>query len=263
VAQGIRAVAEKLSITLSLPRDVEGVQKDKNSKENIAVRQAEIEIEITIKHDFDTYTNADQSRLLHAIQLFLEMEEGEIKITKKRRGSVKLTLNLPRDKAEALFRAIKSGQFEEYGAVDAELKRTDVQAHSEFIINLAREVVSDIAPQELPLFRIESTAYLETSPQMLKSQSRRDDIFGFGTGPAVTFLTPIVLAVVTEAAKFLVQAGIKTLKDWRGKAEPQLSSEQMTRLRERIVEVARELNLRKEQEQPLAESVLKRLTAPH
>jgi predicted ATP-dependent serine protease len=35
---------------------------------------------------------------------------------------VKLTLSLPRDKSEELFHAIKAGQFEEYGVVDAELK---------------------------------------------------------------------------------------------------------------------------------------------
>jgi AAA ATPase domain len=38
---------------------------------------------------------------------------------------VKLTLSLPRDKSEELFhaiKAIKAGQFEEYGVVDAELK---------------------------------------------------------------------------------------------------------------------------------------------
>jgi hypothetical protein len=93
-----------------------------------------MEIEITIMREFDTYTNADQDRLLRAIRLFLEMEEGELKITKKRRGSVKLALSIPRDKAEQLFRAIKAGKFEEYGAVDAELN--ELTKVPEYVLSL-------------------------------------------------------------------------------------------------------------------------------
>jgi hypothetical protein len=139
-------------------------------------------------------------------------------------------------------------------------EKFDVQTHNEFIINLAREVVNDMAPQELPLFPTVSTAHIQNPTQVFTSQSRRDDIFGSGVDIVGTFLTPIVLAMVTEVAKSLVQAGAKALQNWREKREPQLSSEQMARLCERIVEIARELNVREEQAQPLAEAVLKRLT---
>ena len=123
VAQSIRAVAEKLTTTSPLPPATGGaVQGVERLEGNVAIYEAEMEIEITIKREFDTYTNADQERLLRAIRLFLEMEDGEIKITKKRRGSVKLSFNLPRDKAEKLLRAIRAGQFPEYDAVDAEVR---------------------------------------------------------------------------------------------------------------------------------------------
>jgi hypothetical protein len=121
VAQGLRTVVEKLTVPPLPTPDIQSIQGVEKSKDAMALCKTEMEIEITIMREFDTYSNADQERLLRAIRLFLEMEEGEIKITKKHRGSVKLTLSIPRDKAEQLFRAIKAGKFEEYGAVDAEL----------------------------------------------------------------------------------------------------------------------------------------------
>jgi RNA polymerase sigma factor (sigma-70 family) len=130
VAQGLRAVAEKLIARLSSTLNKESFQSSKLPSEDVENYKAEFEIEITIKREFDTYTRSDEENLLRAIRLFLEMDEGELKITKKRRGSVKLTLNLPRDKAEKLFHAIKSGHFEEYGAVDAELKELQQTAEA-------------------------------------------------------------------------------------------------------------------------------------
>lgn len=65
---------------------------------------------------------------------------------------MKLTLTLPRDKAENLFQAIKSGQFESYGAVDAELKEvqktveavhTSTTGYSEFSREIHWERLQD------------------------------------------------------------------------------------------------------------------------
>jgi hypothetical protein len=106
------------------PLDTELIQEVEKSEGNVTVCEAQIAIEITIKRDFDTYEVKDQERFLRAIRLFLEMEEGEIKIIKKRRGSVKLTLNLPYEKAKKLLQAIKEGHFEDYGAVDADILDT-------------------------------------------------------------------------------------------------------------------------------------------
>ena len=49
------------------------------------------------------------------------MEEN-IHIKKIRHGSIKLTIELPPEKAEELIWAIRSGQLKEYGVVDAVLK---------------------------------------------------------------------------------------------------------------------------------------------
>ncbi|MBI3912430.1 MAG: toll/interleukin-1 receptor domain-containing protein [Armatimonadetes bacterium] len=65
-----------------------------------AGRGATIGIEITINRDFDEYTEADQERLLRAMREFLQMED-ELRITKKRRSSVKLTLELLPAQAES------------------------------------------------------------------------------------------------------------------------------------------------------------------
>jgi hypothetical protein len=96
--------------------------------DHIAVAVGEREIEITINKNFDGYTKSEQDHLLRAIGEFLKMGRG-IKVTKKRRGSIKISFQLPSDKAEELFWAIKSGAFEEYGVVDAELK--DSKKHTE------------------------------------------------------------------------------------------------------------------------------------
>jgi transcription antitermination factor NusG len=79
-----------------------------------------VEIEITIDRDFDSYTKSAQEQFLRAVGEFLKMDTN-LKITRKRRGSVKITISLPIDKAEELLWAIKSGQFEEYGAVEADI----------------------------------------------------------------------------------------------------------------------------------------------
>jgi hypothetical protein len=80
---------------------------------------------------------------------------------------------------------------------------------SQLVAEIARDVVGQIAPHELPLFRATSEAYFRRAARSLKTQGARDEMLGFGTGKDVAFLTPIVLVVTTEVVEF-VAASLKT-----------------------------------------------------
>lgn len=97
-------------------------QSDNAAKDGkVAVKVDTREIELKIDRDFNSYTKDEQEHLLRAIREFLGMN-SEIRITKIRRGSVLLSLKLSPEKAEKLYWAAKSGEFEKFAVVDAELK---------------------------------------------------------------------------------------------------------------------------------------------
>jgi hypothetical protein len=48
---------------------------------------------------------------------------------------------------------------------------------------------------------------------MLSARAGKDEVLGFGLAEAATFLTPLVLAVITEVVKFLAEEVKQSLKD--------------------------------------------------
>jgi|GEM_PF-265624 len=80
----------------------------------VAVETETEEIEITIDRDFKSYSENDQEKLLSALASLLDLERAEIKIKKKRKGSVKLTLSLPKGKAKELLDLIETGKLSEF-----------------------------------------------------------------------------------------------------------------------------------------------------
>jgi hypothetical protein len=93
---------------------------------------------------------------------------------------------------------------------------------NQLIADLARDVVAEIAPQELPMFRAQSGAYFRDPEGALKRQAGKDEMLGFGTGTAATFMTPAVLAVTTVVVNFVVAAVTESIqeeaKDFLGEA---------------------------------------------
>lgn len=75
--------------------------------------------------------------------------------------------------------------------------------NNQLIADVARDIVAQTAPQELPLFRMTSAEYFKKPDKALKNQAGKDEILGFGTAEMVSLLTPIVLTVVTEVVTFL------------------------------------------------------------
>jgi hypothetical protein len=77
---------------------------------------------------------------------------------------------------------------------------------NQLIADVARDIVTQIAPQELPLFRATSTAYFKDSNKLSKRQAGRDEMLGFGIRETVPLLTPTVLFVMTGVVTFVTGA---------------------------------------------------------
>ncbi len=89
--------------------------------------------------------------------------------------------------------------------------RTGLQAmtfapeEAELISRVARELVGQLSPQELPLFRATSAAYFKDPAAVKKLAGARDDALGFGTSEAVSLIAPIALAVTAAVVSALMQ----------------------------------------------------------
>ena len=83
----------------------------------------------------------------------------------------------------------------------------------QLIIDVSRELMGDFAPQELPfIFRTQSEEYFKNPKKVLNGRSGRDEVLGFGMGETVTFLTPIVLAIMQDVITFLAEEVKQSLK---------------------------------------------------
>lgn len=77
-------------------------------------------------------------------------------------------------------------------------------ALDDLVIEISRDLVAQLAPEELPLFRVTSQAFLQNPKRVLAGQGAGDDMLGFGLGDAVALLTPAALAVASSVLTFLV-----------------------------------------------------------
>jgi hypothetical protein len=77
---------------------------------------------------------------------------------------------------------------------------------------LAKDLVAQLAPQELPLFRATSQAYFQNSDKLFKGQEPKDEMLGFGVGESVTLLTPFILSILVEIVKYLSNEFASTVK---------------------------------------------------
>ena len=78
---------------------------------------------------------------------------------------------------------------------------------TQLIISLARDIVEQIAPEELPLFPTISADYAKKPDRILKQQTAQDNPLGFGMGGMESLLTPIIIATITQ---FFAQIGANT-----------------------------------------------------
>lgn len=84
---------------------------------------------------------------------------------------------------------------------------------SDLLSEVAYNVITQIAPHELPIFQAVYEAYFDDPKKALTGLKSEDAILGFGFDPSIALLTPIVLAVVSEVLQFVVQIGKKGVED--------------------------------------------------
>jgi class 3 adenylate cyclase len=86
----------------------------------VAVAAEKARIELIIDADFDSFTARDQERVLRAVKELLQLA-GDLRVISKRRGSVRLTLELTPGQAEQLLGAARAGRLADVGVRDARL----------------------------------------------------------------------------------------------------------------------------------------------
>jgi hypothetical protein len=86
----------------------------------------------------------------------------------------------------------------------------------EVVSDFAEAVVTQLAPQELPIFPAVCKAYFDDPIKSLQTLTSEDRVLGFGLDPSAALLTPVVLAVVSEAFQVLLQIAEKAVEDGLG-----------------------------------------------
>src|SRR3569623_1972065 len=81
------------------------------------------------------------------------------------------------------------------------------------LCEVARDIIAEIAPHELPLFPAVSSAYLANPAAALKRPRGAEAALGFGTEFVPAILTTIVLYVLSEVLKTLAEAARKAVAD--------------------------------------------------
>jgi hypothetical protein len=74
---------------------------------------------------------------------------------------------------------------------------------AELVCELARGVVADASPAELPLFRATSAAYMRDPQSVLEARRGREESLGFGVEAAVLLVTPAALQAARSVLEFL------------------------------------------------------------
>jgi hypothetical protein len=110
-----------------------------------AVRTAPVEL--IIDRDFDTYTQEDQEQLLAAIKHLLGMK-GDVRVS-KRRGSVRLLLDLTPEQSERLDEAVRRGELQRFDVVG--LRRIGDGKISADSANPDKVMILDLLRYEGPL----------------------------------------------------------------------------------------------------------------
>lgn len=149
-------------------------------------------------------------------------------------------------------------------------------SEKDLIVDLARDAIESVAPDELPFFREYSEAFFRDPSRLLKQKSEYDPL-GFGWGEVAELVTgtAIALAMIAldllkdgarDALKSKIEASIGALIERLVKAlrKPEaaaaqagvLTPEVLKQLRERLIEHARRLGISEPKAAQLADAVV-------
>ena len=146
----------------------------------------------------------------------------------------------------------------------------------EIVRSIGRELVSRIAPEELPLYPSLVSQFQDAKRARRSKASSDDQILGFGAGEVVTLLTPVILsftrsfwdAIVAQAAQTALHGVLQQLQAHRpgqrnGPAEtPRFTEAQIQLVRTVAEQEACRLNVSKKQAGLLADAMVGVLVAP-
>lgn len=149
------------------------------------------------------------------------------------------------------------------------------------VTDVARDVLSEIAPEEMPIFAAASRAYF-ADPAAARQQLRsRDNVLGFGVEALTVVVTPAVLLILSEVFDFLTGVAAKATEEGLTKEIPQiikamfrkfhssepdipsvLTREQIGLIHSNVLLAAKKLRLPAEKAQSLANAVTAQLVLP-
>jgi hypothetical protein len=132
----------------------------------------------------------------------------------------------------------------------------------DFVVDTARAIVTEVAPDELALFEPVSRAYLRDPKKVLADRSRPGAVLGSGIDTAIALLSPAALAVATavyqhlvdKAGEAIAERGLKLFKR-RTKETPEITADQLDGLRALAFERAKDLGLADEQAERVADAL--------
>jgi hypothetical protein len=122
----------------------------------------------------------------------------------------------------------------------------------DFVVDTAREVVADLAPDELALFEPVSRAYLRDPKKVLSDRERPGAVLGSGLDVVIALLSPVALGVATAVYEHLldktgekiVEGGGRLFKRLRRPRDaPRITPDQLDELRALAIERAKELGV--------------------
>jgi len=144
----------------------------------------------------------------------------------------------------------------------------------EIIGSLSRELVSNLAPEELPLYPALLSQFQGAKGGRGRKGSSDDQLLGFGAVEIVTMITPIILsfsrafwdALVAQAAQDSVHGVVECVKAHlpghheAGQGPPQLTHDQLELVRTVAEREARRLDISGKRSALLADAMVGMLT---
>src|SRR5262245_36782920 len=95
-------------------------------------------------------------------------------------------------------------------------------ANTALVTEVARDVLSEIAPQEIPILAAASRAYFADPAAALRQARSKDNVLGFGLEAAAVVVTPAVLLVTSEVLEFLTRVAKKAVEEGLTQEIPQV-----------------------------------------
>ena len=146
------------------------------------------------------------------------------------------------------------------------------------ISDIGLDVIKNIAPEEIPLYLAHSKSFFNQPKDNKKN--KKDEMLGFGNAETVILITPLVLALTTEALKTISEIVAEKIKDEKiqeslvsilrklfhkdakkNKASPSpLSQEQLELVRKAALKKAKLIGLSEVRSKLIADSIVGQLS---